>query len=440
MKKKYALAAVSLLVAFLPASGGALSLDADTAVRIALENNLDLQSTRIDLQTAARNRENAWNQYLPAVSASASLIRSNEAPTTAAGEMSPWNINFSARASLSLTSAAIYSTRGTLLDYQAGLITFETAEKRLERDVRKAFYSLILARESIELAEMELATAVSNYEQTLKNYEAGLLPRLQVLSAQVAAENLGPALESKKLSYTTGLMGFKTLIGLDSEEDIILEGSIDSDVYGFNGRELSSRFVENRLDIQALSKTIETLENTRKIQTLSGLSPTLSLSASWSPGLNDPFASGWFGAGAWSDSGQIALSVSVPLSGFIPGSSTRTQLAAIDDSIEKARLSLGQARRQGKNEIESIALQLDKSLRSIRALEMNVSLAQEAYDLTEEAYKAGTEQLLAVQGASDDLQEAKLALLQEKYNYLCGLLDLEYALNTTLNEVKESHE
>ena len=118
-----------------------------------------------------------------------------------------------------------------ILDYEAELIDYEEAKKLLERNVRKAFYSLILAQESIKLAEMELATAVRNYEQTVKNYEAGLVPRLQVLSAQVAAENQRPTLESKKISYTTALMSFKMLLGLESEDEIILEGSIDTEAF-----------------------------------------------------------------------------------------------------------------------------------------------------------------------------------------------------------------
>jgi len=83
------------------------------------------------------------------------------------------------------------------------------------------------------------------------------------------------------------------------------------------------------------------------------------------------------------------------------------------------------------NEIETIVLTLDKSLRILEVLEKNVALAQKTYDLTEQEYNAGIVELLEVEEVNDDLQEAKLNIIEESYNYLSGLFDLEYALNTT---------
>ena len=46
-------------------------------------------------------------------------------------------------------------------------------------------------------------------------------------------------------------------------------------------------------------------------------------------------------------------------------------------------------------------------------------------------------ELLEVKDSERDLNTAKLEVLKEKYNYITGLLDLEYALNATLEEIKE---
>ena len=117
----------------------------------------------------------------------------------------------------------------------------------------------------------------------------------------------------------------------------------------------------------------------------------------------------------------------------------RSRWPSTQDSIEKARLAIAQARRQAAIEIKTAVLGLEKSLRTMEALQLNVSLAQEVYTLSEAAYAAGTRELLEVQNASDDLQQAKLLLLKERYNYLSGLIDLSYALNATLNDLEEKH-
>ncbi len=428
------------LAGFLPAAAETFTLDADSAIRLAIENNLSLKSGRIDLAAAARAKKNAWNEFLPQITASVSLSRSNQVTAVMGVEPSPWNLGFSLEAVLPLSAAAINSIHATVLDYEAGLIDYETAEIQLERDVRKAFYGLILAQERIRLAEQELATAVRRYQQTLENYQAGLVPRLEALSTQVSAENLKPALEQQRVAYATSLMDFRLFLGLGSEDELAPKGAIEVEKHSFDAEALARRYTGDRLDIQNLLKQLEILENQKRLQERSSLRPTLSFGVSFSPALNDPFGAAWGDDDSWADSGRFRLALALPLDGFVPGSSNQLALAGLDDSIEKAHLALEQARRKAANEVESIVLRLEKSLRSLDALELNVALAQEAYDLNEEAYAAGTEELLEVQNAADNLQNAKLNLLNEKYNYLSGLIDLEYALGKTLTELEENRD
>ncbi len=431
------LAALASLSVLLPVTGETLTLDVDTAVQLALENNLQIRSEQIDLNTATRSKEVAWNEYLPQINTSINLSRSNEIIGL---DPSPWNLGFSVEASLALSAATQYAVREAGLAYESGLIDFQTAKIQVERDVRKAFFSLIVAEQSIQLAEQELVTAQKRYQQTLQNFEAGLVPRLQALSAQVAMENLKPALERQRIGYTTALMNLAFMLGLDSKDEIELQGSIEAEAHSFDAGRLIQRYVNNRLDVQSLLKQIEILENTKRLSRITGFSPTVSLSYSYAPGLNDPFGSGWSNDDSWSDSGRLVLAVMMPLHAFIPGSQFREGLAELDDGIEKLHLALEQVREAAAIEIESIVLELEKSQRSMTAFDLNVELAREAYDLTEEAYRAGTEELLEVQNASDELNKAQLALLNEKYTYLSGLLDLEYALNTKLSELEENNE
>lgn len=427
------LSAALILASSLALRAEETTLDVETAVRLAVANNLELKSQRISLATAARERKNAWNQFLPSLDAAATLSRLNEAPSAPGLELSPWYLAFSVQASLRLSLATQESIRATVLNYESGLIDFETAQKRLERDVRKAFYAMLLSQESIRLAEQELATAERRYQQTLKNFQAGLAPRLDMLSARVAAENLKPALEEQRVAYAASLMSLQALLGLELEEQLALRGSIEARVYHFDSNALVAQYTGGRLDVQSLQKQLQILESRKRQQKLSSLSPALSLSASLAPTGNLADDSDW------SDEGYLSLGVSIPLEGFVPGSATQVALADTQDSIEKARLAIAQARRQAAIEIKTAVLGLEKSLRTMEALQLNVSLAQEVYTLSEAAYAAGTRELLEVQNASDDLQQAKLLLLKERYNYLSALIDLSYALNATLNDLEEKH-
>jgi outer membrane protein TolC len=55
--------------------------------------------------------------------------------------------------------------------------------------------------------------------------------------------------------------------------------------------------------------------------------------------------------------------------------------------------------------------------------------------MAEEAYNAGSRELLEVQNAEIELKSAQLEVLKEKYTYLSALIDLEYQLNTKIEEL-----
>jgi len=429
------LAVLLLLAGSLAAWAQERSLDADAAVKLALENNLSLKSDRIELGKAARARNATWNSYLPSADASATFNRYNKEP--AVPGLSPWYMAVQVEASLPLSLAKLSSVRATILGYESGRIDYETAERQLERDVRKAFYALLLSQESIHLAEQQLATAEKQYQKALKNFEAGNAPKLDALTAQVTAENLKPELEEQRVSYAGSLMSFELLLGLEPTEELSLKGAIEAEACHFDFVELSRIYLGGRLDIQRLEKQIQIKENEKRLKDRSAYTPTLSASASYAPAINDPFAFKWGRGQDWTDNGLLTLSISIPLDGFVPGSADRVASASARDDIEIARIALRQARQKAETEIRSTLLGLEKSLRTMDALALNVTRAQEAYDLTETSYRAGTLNLLEVQNASDELQKAELLLLKEKYNYLSGLIDLSYSLNTTLGDLKD---
>ena len=61
-----------------------------------------------------------------------------------------------------------------------------------------------------------------------------------------------------------------------------------------------------------------------------------------------------------------------------------------------------------------------------------VEWLQDAYEATLKAYNAGTQERLELQDSEQQLNQAKLGLMNEKFNYISALLDLETKLNIKL--------
>ncbi len=443
-------------------SAEAVALDIDKSVELALENNLDLKSSRIDVEIKKRTSDLSWNSFIPTVQASGTLMRWNldqsgsflqEDPTSSIGfgvydrvitgsyDLPQWGLSAGLNFSLNLSYALFKEMKGTKLDYEAGLISYETAIKQLERDVRKNFYNILVYEENLWLMEQNIEAANSRFEQAKINYKNGLVPELSVLSAQVGYENLKPAFTEMKLGFETMKDGFKILLGIELSEEISLEGDIVINPVKLDTEQLTNYFLGKRLDIQFMNKSVQSLENSKSALKLQTMTPMLSLGLNFDPAFQaDPLENNWFEnmGDTWSQqSGMFRMTLAMSLDSFLPWSKTQTGIKDMEDGISQLKLGIVQTRIGAEMEIKTLVMQLNKSVEQLETLILNISLAHEAYRMSQEAYDAGSKELLEVKDAERDLNTAKLEALKEKYNYITGLLDLEYALNTTLEEIKE---
>ena len=329
----------------------------------------------------------------------------------------------------------------TFLDYDASLIGIEIATKKLARDVKKAFYNLVLLEENIILLGQNIDAAQKRYNQAKVNYENGLVSEYDMLSARVTWENLKPNLQDMRAGYQSALLAFKHLVGLERGQAVRIQGSIAIKQQRFDIEELILNYVGGRLDIESLRQSIVSLENAKNIS-ITSLFPSVTVMFSLDPTfLKNPFEDPWFEDvdDDWRYmSGMFGVTVTLPLDGLIPGSTTWVSIANTEDSIRQTQIALTRAVQGAELEIESIVMGLEKSLKSIETLKLNVDLAQRAYGMAEDAYNVGARELLDVQNAELGLQKARLEVLKEEYNYTTGLLDLEYAINASLEEASAS--
>lgn len=432
---------------------GELILDIEQAVELALANNVGLASSRIDAAAKERKVDTAWNVFIPTVDVSGTMARMN-VQNTASGiipvidsfvppgefervkifssEIPRWSASGSLSAQLMLNVALFEGMRNLQLDYEAGLITYAQARIKLERDVRKAYYSILLLEENVSLMEGNIAAAERRSDQAQANYHAGLVPELTLLQARVAAANLKPALEELRNAVTSSLAGFAMNLGLPRGTTIRLREVTPPVFVDLDADGLADTVASGRLEVRSLLKSLELIESARKLTVLQLYSPSLILGLNFDPSLApglDPFKDSWLDSDNWKQrSGMFRATLSYRLNGLVPVTKEAQGLVELDENREKLRMALAQTIRGMETEVDSIVLRLDKARRSIDALQLNVELAERAYTLAEEAYRSGAKDLLDVQNSELELRKARNEVLKEKFNYLTGLLDLEYAL------------
>ncbi|MFW5727316.1 MAG: TolC family protein [Spirochaetia bacterium] len=429
---------------------GPITLTVDRAVKVAMNNNLQLKSSLIDTRIKEREADYAWNRFIPSVEVSGTMGRMNaEQEQLSFNEMNmpemekapQWSVSAGLDMSLTLNLAMINGIRGTQLDYQAGRISLEQARQQVERDVKKSFYNLLLMQENRALMVENIDAAERRYEQAQINYENGLVPELTVLNAQVAYENLKPQLKSIDLGYRQAIQGFKMTLGISLDREIELDGSIDAEPVAVDAEQLIDEHLADRLDIQSMLNAITGLNNQVEATKLQAFTPNLILGYNLDPSFSgDPWSDPWFDdiSNDWSQrSGMFRLTIAMSLDSLLPFSQTQVGLRELEDNLQKTRIGLMQSIEGAQLEIESTVQQLEKSRDTIDTLQLNVERARRAYEMAEEAYNAGSQELLEVQNAEIELKEARLEVLKEKYTYLSALIDLEYQLNTNIERIIE---
>ena len=415
-------------------------LTIEQAVDYARENSKTLQSSAIDLEIKKRASSYSWNQFMPSVQVTGTMSRKNEVtPISIPGITMPpqpdpteadhWTAVGGVSVSWNFSAAMIESIRLAKRDYEAGLISWDQTLRQTELQIEKLFYGLLLQEESLKIQQDSLENARLRMEQARINYLNGLIPELSYIQAQVSYQNMKPSVMKQEQLLKQQLDMFGFLIGLPAGTKIELEGAIEPPHIDLVAQDLVDISMENNPDILLLNKNLEILKLTYSMQNLQTYIPSLSLSWGFQPVVSD-IQENWIDN--YTDGGGFSATLVWNLTNMLPFSANQQKAKDTKDNIRKMELSLETLKENTALNIRTQIDNLNQAWANIEAASGNITLAQKSYDMNVTSYQNGTRELLDVKDAESQLNQAKLGLINSKYEYLTGLLDLEYSLNIDL--------
>ncbi|MCL2441332.1 MAG: TolC family protein [Treponema sp.] len=455
-----------------------MRLSPDEAVELAVKNNLSLDSSRINLATRRRSSDLSWNQFIPNVTVSGTLNRDNQAqtmsgieaavPTGLVGspffpvppgvtlppgadvylsvpysvDLPQWRVIGNLQVSLNLNAAMFENMKRLRFDYETGVLSYEKAKLQLERDVRKSYHNLLLLNENIILLRGSFENVERQVQMAQANYNAGLAPELTLLQARVARENMRPHIEQLENSFKLLMAQFAMYLGMDYNTPFeLIPMTENANFIPLDISEMITKAASGKPDIHELRQTIMMLESARRMQ-IYALTPSLNLS--WNSNsvlMGDPWKDSWFGNNSdWRKTGSLSITVALRLHSLIPFSTDFQGVRAIDDQIRTANIGLAQMINGTEIEVYNTVLALERTRINAEAQAQTVSLAEQSYRLTEQAYQAGLQDYFQVQNAEQSLRQARVQLLEQQFNYLNGLIDLEYSIGVPFGTLSKRSE
>ncbi len=449
-----------------------VTLTVDQAVSYALENSRTLKSADIDLEMKERAAKYGWNVLLPTVQVSGTMSRATEyspssaamsqlgatlqnialqaqgLPATATGktdfadEEDHWTPVGNVSIGWNFSLAMLKQIKASKVAYEGGKISLEQSTNEQVLSIKKLFYALLLQQESLKIQQATLENSRQRMVQAQTNFRNGIIPELKYLQTQVDYENKKPDVDTAEQNLNNQLDTFVFLIGMPVGTRLSLEGEINPHYIEADADKLIERYGSNSLEIKALQNNVDSLKENMSAIDLQTWTPALSINYAWQPAyIGEDGAFHFFKDlgkdDKWYDSGALSFTLAWNLTNALPWSSNQQKAKDIKQNLLKLEISLDMLKENQKVAVRKAVDTLNQARAQIEAMERNVSLAQRAYDMTYRAYRNGTTELLDLRDSEQSLNQAKLGLVNQKYNYMTALLDLENTLNADLTSERE---
>lgn len=408
----------------------------EEVVDFALNNNPDVLRAIEQIRLTSGQLISVRAQILPQITATSSyqyLDQTLAGPGNSAlpGASAPqnrfWNFQFGLSQLLFDSGAAI-----------SGIISAKNVETSSYFQLRKViddtianvkinFFLIILNRALIVAQEQSVALLESQLQDQINRYEAGTVPRFNVLQAEVALANAIPPLIQARNDLRIAQFQLVRLIGLNYDQsnpalppfDVV--GDLNANFRKINTDESIRTALIRSPELKAQRHDILAQAANVNVQ-LAGYGPRISATAGYE-WQNDPSfrdltqtLDGWFFGfqGSWN-----------LFDGFLTAG-----------NVKQAKARLMQSKILYDNTVRSVILTVQEAISNLQearetidSQQASVTQALEALRLSRERLDAGAGTQLDVLNAQVSLLQAQTTLLQAQYSYIEALAQYDAALS-----------
>ena len=296
--------------------------------------------------------------------------------------------------------------------------------------VEMGYYDVLLAGQQITVQEASVNLLSSELADTNRRFEAGTVPRFNVLRAEVELANARPKLIRARNSLRIAKNNLSNLLGFnlpkETTEDIplTLSGKLEAEPYQLDLPRAVSLALERRSELEALRKA-EALRKEDIVSAKAGYRPSMQAYAGYEA-RNSLFNSDL----TYEDHGWIA---GVQLSwNLFDGQRTRGKVREAQALYQRAGIELDDASRRIELEVRtaySSFIEADEVLKSqAKVLEW----AEEALRLARARNDAGTGTQLDVLSAQTALTDARTTQVQALHDFAVARARLARAVGMNL--------
>ena len=416
-------------------------MNIDQVVQYALAHNPDILTAVQNIQRASGNYINVRAGLIPKLNVLPAYtwldpnIQNGQTPPGYGGSggipsvqvNQAWNINFQGTQLLYDGWKTPALTEAAKLSEQIAYFQLRQTLDKVVADVVRQFYQVVLNRALVIANEQQVALYKTQVTDQQSRYDAGTVPRFNVLQAQVQMANAMPPLIAAENNLRTSLFRLVQLIGMDypNIQNVKIPFDVDGEL-GYYPRkfdENASIHTALQRNPQLKAQRFNILVTAKQVTAaISGWLPTINAnggyqvqSYKYDQSLSETIQGWFFGAtGSWA---------------VFDGLATYGAVKQAKATMQSSKIAYDNAVRGVVTEVQTAISNIQQAKETIDSQKATVEQAAEALRLSRERLDAGAGVQLDVINAQVQLLQAQTSVLSALFQYISATAEYDRALS-----------
>lgn len=411
-----------------------LVLSLEQALEIALSENPTIKIADQQIEIKRYAKQGTYASLYPQIDATASYQRvikkqtmsmdfGGQTQTIKVG--SDNSFNGGVTLGMPVVNAQLWqSLKVSALDVELAVEQARSSRIDMIEQVTKAYYGILLAKQSQDLYQSVYDNAVENNDIVKKKFDVGAVSEYDLIRSNVSVQNALPNVIEAEYTVTLALWQLKALLGIDLQREIDVTGSLMDYVHVLDkSYDISQLNLENNSTLKQLDMQEQMLEHAVKITKLANV-PSLSVSAAYlytALGNDGKF----FKKEAWNPYSYAGLQLNIPI---FAGNKRRAATREARLNLANLQLQRENVERQLRVGIVQYLNNMQSSVKKYHASAATVDQAQRGYDIAVKRYDVGRGTLVDIDNSQVALTQAELQRNQSIYNFLTAKVSLDKVL------------
>ncbi len=396
-------------------------LTLEESIKIAMERSLTLHSAVVGIVGSEYRRKEAITNFLPWWTGQYGAtwyntpvtvgVTSLAIPGVANTSRDIYNFNTTVNQPLFTGGLNLANYRFAKLGVDLSKASVETAKRDLVLQVRVGYFTILRAEKFLVVAEQQVKQFEAQLEVTKAFFEVGIVPKNDVLLAEVNLANARQSLVKAANDVATAKASFNILLRREVNTPLEVVDILAYKAFPLSYEQSLEEAVRLRPEVKAAQLNIDQAKESVKIAR-SGFFPTISLAGNYGRFSDEPEL-GRFKDERWTVQALATF--------------TLWNWGNTAFKVGENKVKVTQAEDSKNQLIDSVTLEVKDDYLNMQVAEKNISVAEKAIEQAEENLRMNEERYKYQVATQTDVVNAVTLLAQARVNYYGALSDFNVA-------------